>query len=88
MVTMSRTEISKMVFEHIIDAPEYRFVCLTIGGRTRNLRIYRDGMVESYEGGRFVQLPSELAKDIRLALGRTRNIPTFELHNGEGLSFN
>ena len=85
---MSRKDIGRIRFEHIIDAPEYRFVCAAIGGRTRNLRIYGDGMVESYEGGRFVQLPSELAKDIRLTLGRTQNIPTFRMHNGveEGLA--
>ncbi len=79
---MSRAEFDKMVFDHIIDAPAYRFVSVTVDGRTRNLRIYKDGSVESYQGGRFVQLPSELAKDIRLALGRTNHIPTFEIHNG------
>lgn len=82
---MSRAEIRNIVFDHIVDSPEYRFVCVTVGARTRNLRIYKDGMVESYEHGRFVQLPSELAKDVRLALGRTQHIPTFELHNGGGL---
>jgi hypothetical protein len=82
---MSRTDIQNFKFEHIIDSPAYRFVCVNVGGRTRNLRIYSDGMVESYEGGRFVQLPSELAKAIRLTLGRTQNIPTFQLHNGTGL---
>ena len=85
---MSRTDIERLKFEHIIDSPAYRFVCVSMGGRTRNLRVYKDGMVESYEGGRFVQLPSELAKDIRLTLSRTQNIPTFRMHNGarEGLS--
>ena len=83
---MSRAEIRNIIFDHIVDAPDYRFVCVNIGGRTRNLRIYKEGRVESYEHGRFVQLPTELAKDIRLALGRTYNFPTFTIHNGEGLS--
>ena len=83
---MSRAEIKNIRFEHIIDAPSYRFVCVSVGGRTRNLRIYKDGMVESYEDGRFVQVPSELAKDIRISLGRAQHVPTFELHNGGGLS--
>ncbi len=83
---MVKTDVERIKFDHIIDSADYRFVCVTVGSKTRNLRIYRDGMVESYEGGRFVQLPSELAKDIRLTLGRTHNIPTFELHNGNSLS--
>ena len=82
---MSQAEIKKMVFDHIVDSPMYRFVSVTIGGRTRNLRVYRDGMVESYEGGRFVQVPTAQAREIRLTLGQTQNIPTFNLHNGNGL---
>ena len=79
---MSESDIKNLEFEHIIDTPDYRFVCVQVGGRTKSLRIYRDGIVEFYQGGRFVQLPREQAKDIRLTLGRTQNIPTFALRNG------
>ena len=80
---MSKQEIGRIILDHIVDGPDYRFVCVTIGGKTRNLRVYRDGMVESYEGGRFVQLPSELAKDIRNLLARKPGVPTFKFHNAE-----
>jgi hypothetical protein len=43
---MSGTDIRKIKFDHIVDSPDYRFVSVTIGGRTRNLRVYSDGRVE------------------------------------------
>ncbi len=76
---MSYEDIQRIQVDHIVNSPEYRFVCVNIGGRTRNLRIYSSGKVESYEQGQFIQLPSELAKDVHCALRRTQNIPTFTL---------
>ena len=33
---MSSAEIRRIVFEHIVDSPQYRFVCVNVDGRTRN----------------------------------------------------
>jgi hypothetical protein len=76
---MSANEIYRIVFEHIVDSPNYRFVCARVetSGRTRLFKIYSDGTVHTYEGGCFVELPRHLGTRIRLALGAAQGIPTF-----------
>ena len=84
---MVREEIEQMQFEHFINYEEgVKIVCAKVrNGRVRIFRTYEDGMVEVYEGERFVQLPYDLATEVRIAIAKAKDTPTFNAHNGSGL---
>ena len=85
---MVREEIEQMEFEHFVNCEGgVKIVCAKVNqnGRVRIFRTYEDGMVEVYEGDRFVQLPYDLATEIKIAISKARGVPVFNAHNGSDL---
>ena len=87
---MVREEIEQMEFEHFINYDGgVKIVCAKVNhngnGRVRIFRTYEDGMVEVYEDDRFVQLPYDLATEVRIAIAKAKDTPIFNAHNGSGL---
>ena len=84
-------EIEKMQFEHFVNCERgVKIVCAKVNhngnGRVRIFRSYEDGMVEVYDGEKFVQLPYDLATEVTLAIAKAKDTPTFNAHNGGGLT--
>ncbi|MFH1246018.1 MAG: hypothetical protein V1662_05985 [Candidatus Omnitrophota bacterium] len=78
---MSREDIKDIKVDHIVDSPEYSFICVTINQRVRNFRVFKDGRVEIYDRGHFVPLTQDFARDINSLIGCIQDIPTFCVHS-------
>lgn len=74
---MSRADVQDIKVEHVVDFPEYSFVCVSIGRMVHNFRVFKDGRVEVYTAGHFVPLAADFAGDITHMVGCIQNIPTF-----------
>lgn len=86
---MSTTDIQEIQVEHYVSFGDgAKIVCthLNGSGRTKVFRLYPDGLVEAYEGGRFVQLPVAQARLLkrRLQQQEGNTVPCFRT---SGISF-
>lgn len=74
---MSRADVQDIKVEHVVDFPEYSFVCVSVGPRVHNFRIFKDGRVEIYTAGHFTPLSTDFARDINHMVGCIQGAPTF-----------
>jgi hypothetical protein len=73
-------------FEHFVNDEGTTIVCAKLNGtgRTKILKICRNGDVETFEGGRFVKLDDEMAILVMAEIRRAKlnGVPEYRTHNG------